>query len=167
MIKTFRDFKKQCFDVIGNQCAHCGSSENLQIDHIDFRTKNFDISKKWGSKDFATEIRSELAKCQPLCQQCHRLKSAEDIRTLRADKPIVHGNMYAWMKRKCECEVCLFAKRTWYDTRNQMRRNGKGYPRQPRVCGTRAMYKYGCKCAECRRANTQYTLALRKKNMGI
>ena len=55
----------------GKSCAHCGSIENLELDHIDPATK---IScNVWG---WAQERReAELAKCQPLCHSCHLAKT--------------------------------------------------------------------------------------------
>jgi hypothetical protein len=33
-----------------------------------------------------------------------------------------HGTIYAWMKKKCRCEVCYPAWRDWHDKRNAKRR---------------------------------------------
>ena len=33
-----------------------------------------------------------------------------------------HGTVYAWMKKKCRCEVCYPVWRKWHDERNAKRR---------------------------------------------
>jgi len=61
-------------------CAHCGSWENLQADHIDPKTKDPKASKRvpWSWSKARREI--ELAKCQALCKPCHLKKSSEEKR---------------------------------------------------------------------------------------
>lgn len=56
-------------------CVKCQSWDNLQLDHIDPKTK---ISHKiWSWSD---ERRlAELAKCQVLCKLCHKAKSDKEI----------------------------------------------------------------------------------------
>lgn len=56
----------------GKVCAECGSSERLELDHIDPSLK---VSHRiWG---LGPERRlAELAKCQPLCNTCHKRKTA-------------------------------------------------------------------------------------------
>ena len=58
----------------GKTCAQCGSSENLQLDHIDPATK---VSHRIWSWAEPRRV-AELAKCQPLCATCHTHKSAVD-----------------------------------------------------------------------------------------
>ena len=38
------------------------------------------------------------------------------------EKGFRHGSLYGWMKKKCQCEICLTAKRDWHDKRNAARR---------------------------------------------
>ena len=55
-------------------CARCGSTENLQLDHIDPSTK---ISHKiWSWSEAHRE--TELVKCQVLCYPCHVIKGMEN-----------------------------------------------------------------------------------------
>jgi multidrug efflux pump subunit AcrB len=56
------------------RCAHCGSREKLEVDHIDPKTK---VSHEfWGWPE--EERLLELAKCQALCEECHKKKSAQE-----------------------------------------------------------------------------------------
>src|SRR5437762_445765 len=58
-------------------CRHCGSPENLELDHIDPATKDPRLRVAsvhiWGWKQEDRE--RELAKCQPLCKTCHAAKT--------------------------------------------------------------------------------------------
>lgn len=84
-------------------CRQCGSWDRLEVDHIDPAQKVTHAVWSWSDERRAVE----LAKCQPLCHECHKAKTIAQIR------------------------------------------------RDPGH-GTRARYNRGCKCDDCRRANTEY-----------
>lgn len=74
----------------GKWCVRCGTSSDLQIDHIDPRRKVEHRIWSW-SEDRRV---AELEKCQVLCDTCHREKSSsngdygrtlslEDVRLIR------------------------------------------------------------------------------------
>ena len=157
--------KQELFEYLGNKCAKCGSTESLEIDHIDWRTKEFTVSKLWSTKD-KNRLFLELEKCQLLCTDCHKTKTREDIAEIHT-KPPKHGTMYAWMKRGCRCDLCLESQRNWYDKRNSDRRVKNKPPRgiynRSAEHGTRLLYHRGCMCDNCRSANAQYARELRKK----
>lgn len=110
----YRKRRQAIFDYLGGVCVVCGTSEGLQVDHIDPEEKSFDIKSKLSVKN----NKAELDKCQLLCEKHHLEK------TLDQRQPFTHGTVYAWMKKKCVCEDCLAAKWTWYDNRNAQRRAG-------------------------------------------
>lgn len=58
----------------GKRCAKCGSIDRLEIDHIDPATKVANSIWSW------TETRrtAELTKCQVLCHDCHKKKTAQE-----------------------------------------------------------------------------------------
>jgi len=58
---------------LGGKCVGCGTTENLQFDHIDRTQKCFSISEN-RDKAFATLL-EEVNKCQLLCKECHRVKT--------------------------------------------------------------------------------------------
>ena len=72
--KTRMDNLKQ---ILGGRCARCGSTENLEFDHIDRTTKSFNIAKI--AKRKFESIKDELDKCELLCSTCHKLKSKEEL----------------------------------------------------------------------------------------
>lgn len=96
---------------LGGSCVMCGSTERLEIDHIDPLTKSFDLSKKWGTK--WEILLEELTKCQLLCFDCHRLqKSAEESKIRnKGVKPwnagtSLHGTHRMRYVHKCKCDEC-------------------------------------------------------------
>lgn len=54
----------------------CGSTVNLEFDHVDSKDKSFAISRNM-SYNFS-EIQNEINKCQLLCRQCHIKKSKRE-----------------------------------------------------------------------------------------
>lgn len=56
----------------GKACAHCGSYERLELDHVDPTKKVTHRVWSWSAKRRAVEI----AKCQVLCHACHLAKTA-------------------------------------------------------------------------------------------
>lgn len=57
-------------------CAKCKTWINLQVDHIDPKLKAMEPAAIWSRKE---EVRNkELAKCQVLCEDCHKEKTKEN-----------------------------------------------------------------------------------------
>ena len=65
-------------------CVHCGYKEHpvaLDLDHIDPSTKTYNSTKGKGKPkmDWAAlgwkRLEEEMAKCQVLCANCHRIKT--------------------------------------------------------------------------------------------
>jgi hypothetical protein len=52
-------------------CAHCGSNEQLELDHIDPNTKITNHIWSWSEK----RRQEEIEKCQILCHNCHVVKT--------------------------------------------------------------------------------------------
>jgi len=61
-------------DKLGNKCVKCGSTKNLQFDHIDPKTKCFNVNPQ----DSWKKTLPELYKCQLLCPPCHLKKTMTD-----------------------------------------------------------------------------------------
>jgi hypothetical protein len=78
-------------------CVQCGSADQLEVDHIDRGEKLSHRIWSW------TPARrdAELAKCQVLCAECHREKTAAENR-----REIPHGTRSCYVHRRCRCESC-------------------------------------------------------------
>jgi hypothetical protein len=86
----------------GKVCAWCGTTEDLQLDHIDPKTK---ISHRIFSLGDERRL-AELAKCQVLCGGCHKKKTFE-FDTRRTE----HGASAMYQTYKCRCSLCREWKR--------------------------------------------------------
>jgi 5-methylcytosine-specific restriction endonuclease McrA len=73
--KQARERREYALARLGGRCARCGRTDNLHIDHIDKATKLFPISRPPSQAAFLLE----LEKCQLLCEDHHRAKSAAEI----------------------------------------------------------------------------------------
>jgi len=88
---------------LGGCCSKCGSTENLEFDHIDRSTKvNGIASLLTNSKK---DLEAELNKCQLLCKSCHKQKSIDAGDVVEAKHGL--GQLY---KRGCRCGICVSAK---------------------------------------------------------
>ena len=58
---------------LGNKCARCGCTVNLQIDHKDPCTKKFEVKSRLSYK--RVNLIEEVDKCQLLCKPCHKDKT--------------------------------------------------------------------------------------------
>ena len=89
-------------------CAICGSKKDLQVDHVDSKTKDPILIKRrtgniWSwSED---RLNAELAKCQALCKACHRAKTRQENLSTE------HGTAGMYRQRRCKCELCREWKR--------------------------------------------------------
>jgi hypothetical protein len=92
--------RTKLIELLGGRCIRCGTTDDLEFDHIDPSTKRFaicsDLTRAW------SELLEELAKCQLLCRPCHIDKGAEDW------PPVAHG-LYMYEYYRCRCEVCRAA----------------------------------------------------------
>lgn len=120
--KRYAQQRASFLDYLGGRCAVCNTTEDLQIDHVDPTQKEFPVSRLWARRDLPKAY-TELDKCQLLCEAHHIEKTTSEHKngTIK-HPPITHGTIYAWMKAKCDCEVCLKAKKQWHDERNARRR---------------------------------------------
>lgn len=77
-------------------CQHCGSTERLEVDHIDPETRVTHAVWSW------SKLRrdAELAKCQVLCHDCHVKKTREDRRLRRFGRPIFPSRMPRGLTRR-------------------------------------------------------------------
>lgn len=107
ILERYHQRRKESYEILGGVCVICGETTELEIDHIDPRTKAFGISKLWSvSRERYLE---ELSKCQLLCKEHHILKSR-----LNGDfkggynkvETYDHGTGYMYNNDKCKCDLC-------------------------------------------------------------
>jgi hypothetical protein len=62
------------------RCSHCGINDRrvLEFDHIDASTKSFSIASAITSTYSWNKILDEIEKCQILCANCHKIKTARE-----------------------------------------------------------------------------------------
>lgn len=65
--------KKHVIDMLGGCCVGCGTTQNLQFDHIDRTTKSCNVTQLLAGK--LDKLVEEAQKCQLLCDNCHRTKT--------------------------------------------------------------------------------------------
>lgn len=111
MRRRYHQRRAQMINELGVACAICGSTDALELDHIDRATKAFDLGHRWSVA--ADRYRAEAAKCQVLCRDCHKAKSA-------AEASVEHGGG-ASGKRNCKCSPCR-ARRSEYNRAARARR---------------------------------------------
>lgn len=85
-------------------CALCGSSVDLQVDHVDPAGKAVSATEVWSLAADNPRRVDELAKCQVLCATCHLAKTAAYRRS-----QMVHGKVM-YRIEGCRCEVCRAAE---------------------------------------------------------
>jgi hypothetical protein len=102
-LARYHRWRNTAIEVLDGACVHCGSTENLEIDHKDRAQKSFSIGKLWSVSQ--EKFDAELAKCQLLCEKCHRAKTSSEV-------GVDHG-AGTQGKRGCTCVKCK-AKRKEY-----------------------------------------------------
>lgn len=76
----------------GGKCTHCGSTENLEIDHKNPQDKEWATRELWSRNSKFRE--AELQKCQVLCQGCHQTKTSAEHRIRNTGVPIPSTRKY-------------------------------------------------------------------------
>ena len=75
--RGYRDKRKSyCIEYLGGKCVECGTTHNLQFDHIKREGKKYEISTRLSNN--LNNLKEELDKCQLLCAPCHLDKTASE-----------------------------------------------------------------------------------------
>lgn len=147
-----RTRRAKYIEMLGGSCARCGSTEQLEFDHVEPTEKRYTISAYFKGKEERHE--AELKKCQLLCKQCHIEKSIEDSGKNPARG--VHGTLSSY--NHCRCTECRAAKSAYNRMHDKRERK-----RAPLQHGMMRMYRRGCRCPECRAANAAKMRAYKQK----
>lgn len=92
-------------DVLGGECIECGSTNDIQFDHIIPETKLFNISQRLHYT--ISSLLDEVQKCQLLCADCHRKKTSLDLCFIEGGR---HGVASTYTNFGCRCVEC---RRAW------------------------------------------------------
>lgn len=91
--------KKHLIDMLGGKCSGCGTTENLQFDHLDRTTKSFNIGSNLAAK--IEKLEEEAKKCQLLCKDCHQIKTL-----INHDcEQITYGKRVVEVKKEGTCTI--------------------------------------------------------------
>ncbi len=109
----YSDRRSQTIQKLGGKCAICGTQEDLEVDHINPRSKSFNLFTTLRNlKDFWDEVE----KCQLLCQIHHREKTTRE-------QSNEHGSGLTG-KHNCRCVLCKPLKQA-YDRESYKRKKMK------------------------------------------
>ena len=100
----YEERRTQAVEILGGVCVDCGTTDNLEFDHVDPSTKEFAIGDMF-SKYSWEKIEQELIKCVLRCKPCHGIKSLSngDIYSVE------HGGGLSG-KKNCKCPPCKAKK---------------------------------------------------------
>jgi 5-methylcytosine-specific restriction endonuclease McrA len=88
--------------LAGKACAKCGSTDRLQLDHVDPASKTSHRIWSWSEP----KRLAALSKCQVLCYGCHRTKTDLVDRASKA----AHGTRAKYKSDSaCRCDACRAA----------------------------------------------------------
>jgi hypothetical protein len=106
--------RAQAIEQLGGKCVVCGSTDDLEFDHIDASTVDRRIrGSLWTVSE--ERLQAELAKCQLLCHKHHREKTIRNKETGGGSNKIPedsyqHGSARMYFYKKCRCDWCVKAK---------------------------------------------------------
>jgi 5-methylcytosine-specific restriction endonuclease McrA len=97
--------RAELIELAGGLCIKCGAPGE-QFDHRDPKTVSFRLSGCALDKPM-TKIMEEFAKCDLLCESCHRDKSKANGETGGGHNRIEeHGSEVMWRTGRCKCSLC-------------------------------------------------------------
>ncbi len=96
MRNKYNNRRARAIEKLGGICSICGTTDNLEFDHRDPKTKTISITKALYRKNEILQL--ELEKCQLLCLIHHREKS-------KMEQSVEHGEGLTG-KKSCYCSLC-------------------------------------------------------------
>ena len=104
-LERYRARRAYAIEKLGGKCVVCGTTEDLEIDHINKKEKSFQITQKWS---VPIEVYDrELQKCQLLCHTHHKEKSdREKDWGKEGYGPSDHGTLAFYKNKGCRCTKC-------------------------------------------------------------
>lgn len=112
MQRRYRKRREQVIEKLGGCCAVCKTTEDLEIDHIDRATKEYNVAHIFSANE--EKFWKEIAKCQLLCKKCHKEKTErENIELGLTTKEHEHGTINKYITEKCRCPLCKKANQEY------------------------------------------------------
>ena len=105
-LERYHRWRLEYLEELGGKCVQCGSTKQLEFDHIDPSDKEFTIGSNLTYP--REKVREELKKCQLLCRGCHIEKHKSE-----------HGSLGMYSHYKCRCDLC---KEAWNKRSREYRR---------------------------------------------
>lgn len=109
MKERWRKRRAAAIEFLGGKCAECGSTEGLEFDHINPKTKLMSIARAASRSE--SFFWTEVAKCQLLCIYHHKIKT-------RKQKQVPHGGGKSGRKN-CKCFLCKSRKAKYMREREE------------------------------------------------
>lgn len=103
----------------GKACVDCGSTEQLELDHVNPAEKEHHAIWSWRED----RREAEIAKCVVRCRECHTERHAAERRCCG-----IKG-----YERGCRCETCVAAK-SWSNARYRLQKRGRDLHPGERLC---------------------------------
>lgn len=100
----------KAIELLGGKCVICGTTKNLEFDHIIRGTREFTIAT--GLRLSWARILKELEKCQLLCHKHHLEKTNRE--RLEWQRRAEHGTPSMYSNQGCRCDDCTTAWRQYY-----------------------------------------------------
>jgi hypothetical protein len=116
MLARYHRRRNAAIESLGGKCVSCGSTENLELDHIDPTSKRLEFGKLNGISQ--SRFEEELKKAQLLCEDCHSKKSVLD----HGHKPASHGSIVMYKYHNCRCDPCRLAHNEYHKLYKRRRR---------------------------------------------
>jgi len=113
--------RQEAIEFLGGKCVECGSTANLEFDHIDPGVKEYEVCDLYDRKNLWD---TELSKCQLLCNDCHKSK------TFGVPE---HGTYRMHKHYGCRCETCVAAYRGHLREYMSEYRRKNGRPSQKKI----------------------------------
>lgn len=114
-LTRYHQRRARYIEQLGGKCVDCGTTKNLEFDHIVAEDKSIEIGDLLNYSE--GRVQTELKKCALRCKRCHQKKSVTvgDIRSVE------HGGGLSG-KKNCPCIPCKTRKREYMQRYNASRK---------------------------------------------
>jgi 5-methylcytosine-specific restriction endonuclease McrA len=163
MKKRCAERRAKAVQQLGGKCVRCGSTENLEFDHIVAgsyeQRSNGRHAMMWTFSE--KRLQEELKKCQLLCHDCHLAKTKENNEYAVPWNQVNEHGTEAMYCKGCHCESCKDARHEARVRRGEIITNRRR-PQRITEHGGGTQGIRSCKCDLCRKKRAEYMNNYRK-----